>query len=329
MKIIDFDTLEYPSLDSKPNKEISFAKGLYFQGELFNKSIKIDEELQVLGGDKEKKSILFLEKFVKETEARYYELKRGSYFLYKFKKPPRYRFEGQDRLRLFLTAVRIYKNTKCESRIHFSLEGKRFFRPFILPHREGIYRINESIINSRKELNIIKKIFQRLKAAKCEENSYYSKIFNAVKFFNHSYDEHWTLLKTTLAYTALESLFSDSEKTEVIYKISLRTAYFLHPKDHIQREKVFRFIKYGYDIRSYFVHGSDVQRQVNKVMKKIGKEKNKPEYSFHFDFVADLREILSKCLTRALLDKNSFNFFTGIKIPPEQERDFYDSLVLS
>lgn len=234
---------------------------------------------------------------------------------------------------MFITAVRIYKNTPCDTRIHFSIEDTRknkFYRPFdFFDFTSDLFGSNgKSYIDSRKELNIIKKIYEQLKEAKFEKTIYYSKIYNAVKFFNHSYNEKWTLLKTTLAITALESLFSDSDKNEITYKIAIRSAYFIYPNKPKERKETFDFVKYAYNIRSHFVHGSNVEKELTKIEKKLHQKKGGDYYSFHDNFVRDLNDIVTRCLAKALLDKVSFNFFNSTSLSSQDEADFYDKLVL-
>ena len=222
----------------------------------------------------------------------------------------------------------------CDSDVSFSIESssqKKYYLPFDLPRSEGgIYADrNKSHIDSRQELNTIKKIYERLGEANVSRTIYYSKLYNAVKFFNHSYNEHWTLLKTTLAFTALESLFSDSDKSEVSYKVALRTACFLFPKNAQKRADAFTFIRRGYEIRSLFVHGSDVEKQINKIMKKFETEKGVDWYDFHYHYVLGLSEIVSQCLLKVLLNKTYFDFFTKEKHKPDDEKKFFDNLVLN
>jgi len=327
----DFENLQYPRHDSKVVKHITYVPNLFFGNALRDKALKIDEKLSVINSNKEKNAILFLRKYLSTT--RRTNSFPGSCFLYEYKGRMKWHFEAQDCVRRFLTAVRIYKETRCDAEVDFTIENsakKQYYRPFDFSKSSyGIYLDREkSKIESRQELNKIKKIYQKLGEAKFSETIYYSKIYNCVKFFNHSYDEHWTLLKTMLAFTALESLFSDTSKSEVAYKIALRTSYFLHPKDSKKRKETFNIVKRGYDIRSHFVHGSDVEKQVDKIMAKFQQEKGVDYYGFHHHYIFDLSSVVSQCLAKILLDKNYFSFFSKAKHTTEEEAIFFDNLVL-
>jgi hypothetical protein len=271
----------------------------------------------------------FLKSFIKQeaTSLR----SGGTYFQYQYKPEKKSFWEGQDSVRRFITAVRIYKNSRCDLDVWFSIENvlsKKYYRPFSYTKSMDMYWKNISIINDRAELNKVKLIAQRLEEAGISKTIHYSKLYNAVNFFNHSYEEDWTFLKTTLAFTSLESLFSDTDKADIVYKIALRTAYFVHPKDSVKRKEIFEFIKRGYDIRSHFIHGSDTQKQTDKIMKSLGDERGVENYFFHDEFINELFEIVTKCLSKALLNKMYFDFFSNIKLLPKEESAFYTKLVL-
>lgn len=331
MTEIDFNNLRYPDHEAKVTKHISYVPNLFFGANLINKAIKIDGKLSIINNGKEKNAILFLRKYI--TSIRGSNNFPGICFLYTYTDKPKWHFEAQDCIRRFLTAVRIYKETRCDVEIDFSIEDsarKKYYCPFNFSNfSNGIYFNRErSRIESRQELNKIKKIYHKLGEAKFSETIYYSKLYNAVKFFNHSYDEHWTLLKTTLIFIALESLFSDSGKSEVSYKVALRASYFLYPRDVTSRKEIFNIIRRGYDIRSNFVHGSDTEKPVNKIMKKIENEKKAEYYGFHHHFIFDLSKVVSQSLIKILLEKTYFDFFSKEKHSQEEESSFFDDLVI-
>lgn len=325
----NFNELNYPGTDSVAVKHISYSHNLFFNDELSRKDIKIDDSLWIINGSKEKNGRNFLINFIKQ-KTRSIRIS-GSYFLYIYSGKRKNRFEAEDCVRRFLTAVRIYKNKNCDSDIYFSIEDslkKKYYKPYDLRKDVlGFYDRNSSTISSRKELNTIKKIYKNLDEVKINDHLHYSKLHNAITFFNHSYDEHWTLLKTTLFFTSLESLFSDSQRSELTYKIALRTSYFLHPKDSEKRKEVFNFIKMGYEIRSYFVHGSNSEERINKLMKKYQIKKKVDWYGFHHHFIEDLQEIVVSCLRKILLDKKYIGFFAYDK-KDKEVNDFFDNLVM-
>ncbi len=329
---IDFEKLKYPDHESKVSAHFGYTHNLFLQNDLRNKNLKIDNNLSIINQEKGFNYVTFLSKFIKANRGINHI--SGTYFLYKYTGERKYYFEAQDRIRMFITAIRIYKNTRCDYKIDFSIENsksKKFYKPFdFFDLTSDMFATDgKSQITSRKEFNKIKKIYERLRESKFEKNIYYSKIYNAVKFFNHSYDEHWTLLKTTLAITAPESLFSDSDKQEITYKIAIRSAYFLYPNNPEQRKEVFDLIKYAYDIRSHFVHGSDAEKKVAKIEKKLHERKGGDYYSFHHHFVKDLNTVITGCLSKALLDDDYFMFFNSTKISSDDESEFYNKIVLS
>lgn len=328
---INFEKLKYPDHDSKVVSNFSFVHNLFLQNNLKEKNIIIDDNLSIISKGKGIKYVSFLTNFLRTKRGINHI--SGTYFLYKYNEKAKYYFEAQDRVRMFITAVRIFKNTKCDCQVNFSIQdskNNKYYRPF------DFFELNsdlfgtkgKSFIESRKEFSIIKKIYSKLKESKFDKNIYYSKIYNAVRFFNYSYNQQWTLLKTTLAITALESLFSDSDKSEITFKIAIRTAYFLYPNKPDERKEVFDFIKYAYSIRSHLVHGSNVEKHLANIEKKLHKKRGGDYYSFHLHFVNDLNNILTKCLAKALLNNKCFKFFNATKISSNEEIDFYDQIVL-
>lgn len=318
--------LNYPDKNSIVTKHISYSHNLFFDDHLLNKNIKIDEVLYIINGAGNKKAKRFLEKFIQQ-ETKWNQI-QGSYILYKYSNKKRGYFEAEDCIMIFLTAIRVYKNTECNSNIHFSIKDSRkneYYLPF---HLKGSLRSNarnRTIISSRKELNKIKKIYFNLKKIKFEDYFNYSRLHNSVNFLNHAYNENWTLLKTTLLFISLESLFNGGG-SELTYKIALRTSYFLYPKNSLERKKVFEFLKKGYKIRSKFVHGTASEKEINKVMQQYATKKGISYYDFHHDFIEELQEIVASCLRSILLDEKYLILFTNAK--SEEIDDFLDDLIV-
>ncbi len=327
----DIESLEYPGVDAKIVKDISLIHNLVLEADLTNKGFKIDDNLSIIAKTREVRALTFLQNFIKKTRG--ISFLPGTFVLYRYKRQATHYLEAHQKVRRFCTAIRIYKGTKCDCKLSFSIENtekKKYYRPFdLFEFTSDFFRIDgKSTISSKKELNLIKKVYFKLGEAKVDDNMSYSKLWNAVKFFNHSYEEGWTLLKVNLAFTSLESLFSDATKSEVTYKIASRAAYFIFPKNSAKRKEIFTFIKRGYDIRSYFVHGSNVEKRVNSIMKQIEIEKGVAHYDFYTHFVNDLNSIVTKCLMISLLNKKYFDFLTKVKVLSDEESKFYDELVL-
>jgi hypothetical protein len=329
---MDYSDLDFPKLNDVVVKEVAYSHNIFFKDKLNNKKLKIDDNLLILDNKTEVGAVQFLSDFVLESKSDRYI--RGSFFLFTHDGKTKKRFYGaMDRVRMFVTAIRIFTEKRADANFEFSIKDSKkreYYRPFDL--RSEKYDRHEftnfSVISSKKDFNVIKKLHKRLGESNFEQVIYYSKLYNAVKFFNHAYNEDWTLLKNTLLFTSLESLFSDSSKTEVTEKIAIRTAYLLHPKDSAKRKEVYVFIKRGYEIRSLFVHGSNTETGINKIMKKFEKERGVDHYDFHHDFIDELHVLVCQCLKKSLLDETCFNFFSTEKHKDNAEQQFYTNLVL-
>lgn len=329
---MDDPKLSYPGLDDIVVKTVGYSHNFFLRGELKNKKLKIDDFLTVLDDKTDIRAVSYLKKFV--SEARKESDTSGTFFSFvhdpkKSNRP----YDAMDRIRVFATAVRIFTGMRADALYDFSIKDikkKIYFLPFDLTggRYDPYGRRKTSVISSKADFNTIKKIHANLIKAKIEKTLHYSKLYNATEFFRHGYEEHWTLLKTTLFFTALESLFSDSSKSEVTEKISVRTAYLLYPKDSTKRKEVYTFIKRGYEIRSLFVHGSNTEAGVNKIMKKFEKDKGSDNYSFHLDFIEDLHQLVCDCLKECYLNNDFFLFFTKEKYKEQEEQSFYRDLVL-
>jgi hypothetical protein len=329
---MDYTKLSYPGLDDKVTKSIAYSHNVFFVDELKNKKLKVDESLIVLDDKADNQAVAFLKQFV--ADRRDERNPNGTFFSYVHDLRKKNRpYDAMDRVRVFITAIRIFTGKRADALYDFSINDakkKEYYLPFDLsPDRYDFYNYrNISVIKSRRDFNVIKKIHKRLIEAKLEKSMHYSKLYNATEFFRHAYEEHWTLLKTTLFFTALESLFSDSSKSEVTEKIAIRTSYLLYPKDSTKRKEIYTFIKRGYEIRSLFVHGSNTQVGVNKIMKRFADEKGVDYYGFDDDFIEDLNKIICGCLMKCYLNESFFLFFTKEKYKEQEEQVFYRDLVL-
>lgn len=329
---MDYSKLNYPGLNNKVTKSIAYSHNVFFAGELKNKKLKIDESLCILDDKTDIQAVAFLRDFVALRRSE--RNSNGTFFSYIHDLKKRNRsYDAMDRIRVFITAIRIFTAKRADALYDFSINDpkkKEYYLPFDLStSRDDFHHHrNISVIESKKDFNTVRKIHKKLIEAKLEKSMHYSKLYNATEFFRHAYNEHWTLLKTTLFFTALESLFSDSTKSEVTEKIALRTAYLLYPKDSAKRKEIYVFIKRGYEIRSLFVHGSNTESGINRIMKKFEKEKGVEYYGFHHDFIDELHVMVCECLKRILLDEAFFDFFNAEKHKDNEEQQFYCNLVL-
>lgn len=332
MTNINYSELKYPGLDDSVTKSIAYSHNVFFTDELRNKKLKVDESLTILDDKADIHSTAFLKQFV--ADRRRERNPSGTFVSYVHDPKKRNRpYDAMDRVRVFITAIRIFTEKRADALYDFSINNakkREYYLPFDLNTDKVDFHghRNTSVIRSKKDFNTIKRIHRKLIEAKLEKTMHYSKLYNALEFFRHAYDEHWTLLKTTLFFTALESLFSDSSKSEVAEKIAVRTAYLLYPKDSRKRKEVYIFIKRGYEIRSLFVHGSNTETGVNRIMKKFEKERGVEYYGFHHNFIDELHVLVCQSFKRILLDKFLFNFFNTEKHKDNEEQQFYANLVL-
>jgi len=222
-----------------------------------------------------------------------------------------------------LSSVKIFYAKNCDSILGLSVCDNvkdKFFKidnysNYTDRHREIItdvyWRRNFIEISNESELRRIKKIYRNLGVIGTEDFYKYSPLHNSVKFYEHSYNERWTLLKTMLLFVSLESIFG--EKTEIAYKISSRASYLLHPNDSKKRLEVFSFLKKAYNIRSSFSHGGNVENDICLIEEQMKKNKNIENYDFHHDFVKDLESVVVGCLKNILLDDKLAKLFSSNK----------------
>lgn len=242
-------------------------------------------------------------------------------------------FSAEDRVRRFQTAVKIFYSKNCNVLLEVSTDGKNFFGPNDYSKHsiknedilQDVYwkRWNDLIkIETANDLKQIKTIYKNLEIAQIEDFWAYSKIHNALKFFEQAYITDWTLLKTILLFISLESIFGD--KTEIAYKVAIRCSYFLYPNDKTKRREVFKFIKEGYKIRSLFIHGENVEKETTKIIRRKSEEKRE-HYSFDRSFQKELTDILSESLKKILLDEQLTKTLTSKE---SKISEYFDNFVL-
>ena len=305
---------------------IGFSDSLFLSEEVFlGSDLVADEQLSIISKSSDETELF--KKYIEESK-QFHGSVKGTYFLYKHPNPNQYFFEAEDKIRLFSTAVKIYYGKFCELRSFIHFVDEKYYEPFIHEKTYSYHYEDGITIESDADFNNIKKIYSNLLKAKIDKFTVYSKIHNGVTFINKSFETAWILLRILFSVAVLESLFSDESKNEIVYKISLRTAHFLHADNAEERQKTFKFIKRAYAIRSCFVHGSNVEKEVDKLSKIFRKEDGNESYSFYLDFPPKLDSLVSQCLSKILLDDSLFAFFNNEKIPSEEETNFYDSLVL-
>jgi len=117
----------------------------------------------------------------------------------------------------------------------------------------------------------------------------------AIKRFNDSFTRREVEDRIIDLMIAFEAMFlKETEKMELTFKLSLRTAIFLEDVG-AERENLFEFMKKAYDTRSDVVHGVKTKDKI-KVNRSINAEE-KDEYTLN-EFVNKLEDIFRECLLK-------------------------------
>lgn len=264
--ISESEGLEFPSpMEDVMTHDLGLFKYVKLTDELNLKYLKIDKDKISLVEQKEEGAALdFLSNNL--FEYNYWD-KKGTvvFYCYGSQRKSSIAFEGGYYLGRLCIAIKIFTKKKARLIYHFSYDKTtlpvKFYRPydFIMDDSDIGYRSEDvSYLKTSSDIDELNRIYKSLVTLPIDNGFNYNRILNAVVNTDRAQNENWINLKITLFFIALESLFSDSDKTELIYKISLRTASLLHNNDKSKKVDVFRFLKVGYDMRSKFLHGSKV-----------------------------------------------------------------------
>ncbi len=318
IKELDFLDFEHKK---NLNKFYSWIPGLRLSKKIKDRNIKLDDGFFICSQEQHKTYRKIIGDYVKEN---FNVVNISSVVLfYKYPEDNKYYYITQDKVRRFLTSVKIFYNQNVDSILELSVcdnKDEKYFRVNNLSEhsdrqRELItdvyWRRNFIEIENEEDIKKIKKIYNNLGIADIENFNKYSPLHNSIKFYEHSYRERWTLLKTMLLFVSLESILG--EKTEVTYKISSRASYLLYPKNSKKRLEIFNFLKKAYGIRSSFAHGGNVEVDIKKIERQMKENKSIDYYGFHDDFIKDLESIVIGCLKVILLDKKLTKLFSSSK----------------
>ena len=230
-------------------------------------------------------------------------------------------------LGLFSLAIRIAKGTNDAKLVyHFSYDKSQkptvFYKPFDFINTDRKIGFIPSLLTSKQEMERVDAIYKSLVKLPIVNGANFNPLLNAVTNADRAQNEDWIHLKTTLCFIALESLFSDSDKADIAFKVSLRTAAFLYPsrEEKTEKEKVYKLLKSGYDFRSKFLHGSDAN--IGKFWEKLnaGRKESMVEPS------EEMNAIVCEVLERILLSPDLFALFTDGS--EKAQREYFDQLVL-
>lgn len=313
-KIKEIDYIDLEKRGDR-NKFYSWVPGLYLSKNIKDRDIKFDDKLYICSKKGHKTYRGIIEKYTKDN---FNLVNLSSIILfYKYSKDEKYYYAGEERVRRFLSAVKIFYNKNSDSLLGLSVcDDKKdgYFK--IDNYSTNSYRHRDIItevhwrrkfieIKDEDELKQIKIIYKNLGIIDIENFYKYSPLHNSVKFFEHAYNKDWILLKIMLLFISLESILG--EKTETTYKISSRASYLLYPNEPNKRIEVFNFLKKAYAVRSNFAHGGDVEKELLKIDRKMQDDNNVEDY----DFVKELQKIVVGCLRVILLDEELTKLFSS------------------
>ncbi len=311
--------------------EIGLLNNLSLVDDLARKCLLIKENrIYLIDSKDEQEAIDLLEEDLKK----YHPVDRPqatvAVYEYGSARKNKFAFEGAHYLEQLSIAVMILTKKKCKLVYNFSYNKSenpvKFYKPFdFIENNRFENQIHyKSYLKTIYELENLNNIFGNLIALPINNGANYNRLLNAVVNTNRAQNEDWVHLKTTLFFIALESLFSDSDKTELIYKISLRASSFLYPdsKDKNKKLEIFKFLKIGYDLRSKFLHGSKVA--FSDFEKKF--QKNNSTYSVMFDFPEELNSIVCSILNKILMNSDLFKLFSSLD--EEKMFQYFDDLVI-
>lgn len=309
---------------SKANISIGFIPNLYvdFKGE---KSVIpfFDGFSFIKENWTGEKCLNDLKKFIKE-EMRY--IPRGVFLLYKIPETIKLKhyWEFCNKLENVVRAIRIMTNQSCK--LLFDMDccndipyiPNSNIVPLDFPEEMEIIKIK------KEDFKELKTIFGRLEGLNLSNFTKYSRLKNSINFYDNACYEKGHLLKLVNFFISLESLFSDDKKSEISYKIRLRTACINYPERNRRKERkeVFNLIKEGYNIRSLFLHGSDVDNSIKK--------RNTSGYSYFEDYLPKIRFIVEKTIKHILLNKKEYELFSDERKSkkPKEITEYLDSMVL-
>lgn len=331
---IDWEHLPlHDPLNDEAFKSIVALFPLKLTGNISDKTIFItDDGLELVPYDSKEEGMF--EAFYKYLQDLYALPFDTMLVLNHFKAPRKenWGFELEERSHVLSLAIRILTSGKCFRKASFKYSDNTklplYYRPFVDNDslRSGFLGKEASVISSEEDFQKLQTLYSaifKLKVFKYDDS--FSKLLNAVRFYDRSHDANWFLQKIVHTFVALESLFTDQSKSEITYKVSVRTAFLLHPENSSSRNEVFDLLRIAYDVRSSFLHGSKIDEA--RLTKRLQELKKNDQYSLWYDLPADLNNILSQVLGKILLSSDSLSFFSSDP-NPKKESEFYNQLVL-
>lgn len=322
--------------DEEITKTLGYLKSLRFNFGVDKKPIKISEDIFILPFDNKRDNINYLKNnwninstYVENIES------YGTFVLHSLGKKRILKnvWESHDKFSNLSLAVRLISYKKCDNYItlHYDDSLKQvLYYPTSSSGHEVYTDRNDFSYLGKKDVKRLRNLYKKI-----EDNTFpdtidpdkYSRLNNALRFYNIAYSTDWHLMKVILLFVSLESLFSDKDDhSDISYKVRLRSSYLLFPnkKDKEKRQEIFEHLKHGYDIRSKFLHGDNVEKEILKKQKKhkIG------EFMYLTDYLPILNKIVSDILSKVLEDNESLKFFSKNKNESDEDKLFFGDLVL-
>jgi hypothetical protein len=284
----------------KVDSSIGFISSIYIEFE-GNSKIEIFDNISFVNEDNSD-----YEKIIKEIKKEK-NLPEGIFLIYELPKELSIETNNElsDRVENVARAIRFLKKADCEYVFHADCYNKSLYEPSLNSNKSYSRKSITKIIE--KDFKRLNKLFIKLESLKLQDFGEYNRLKNAINFYDKACFDGGHLSSLVNFFISLESLFSDDEKTEIAYKIRLRTAYLNYPQknEREERKKVFDLIKEGYRIRSLFLHGGDV--------KSDSKIKKKGSYSYLEEYIPEIKDIVRKTIKEILLDENHYSFFSNDK----------------
>jgi len=316
--------------NSKINKSIGLLENFYID-KWKGLELPFTKNIVFIKKDSNRADLNYLKKIIKDKAILSPKGTFVCYDLKTVKKIANY-WELFDRLVTLSIAISILTKKACVYRAHidYNESGKKiiYYSPKYtddpyFPH----FSENDFAKFDTKELSCLKKIFEHLdKLNLWESSGQFNRLKNGINFYHNALNRKAFLLRLIDFFVVLESLFSDSsDKSEIAYKICLRTSYIVCSKEsnRIQRKDVFDLLSVGYLLRSSYLHGGDVERLIKK-------KKGISSYTFFDDYLPKLRTIVEKVLENIIMDDNTYRLFSAknTEAHNREMKEFFDNLVL-
>jgi hypothetical protein len=322
--------LNYPNpIDTVLTHSLGLLKYLKLSENLEGKSLLIKDRIISLFKLNDDKEVCDFLNLTINKDHKKFDIPKATVVIYDFSgaRKENIAFEGSHYFHQLSIAIKILKKEECKCVYYFSYNKSKnktvFYKPFdsIEDDRMGSLGY-KTFLKTEADLSNLNIIFKNLTNLPIDNGFNYNPLLNAVSYTDRAQDTAWIIMKITLFFIALESLFS-TDKTEIAYKLSLRTASFLYPDDKEKKCRVFTVLKIGYDLRSKFLHGS--KTELEKLGKKLNKGDGK-EYSVFFDFPSELNSIVCDVLNKILIDDVLVEIFS--KRSAEEISKYLDKIVL-